>query len=267
MLNKMRFFQIAVVILYWVSTACAGEVYHYEVIKDNQRLIHVVHLDQAAYESSLVRAGKRGRGRETVAAMASRVKADVAINGGFFHIGHGKDGRPSGSLVINGKIYGLKNKIQPILIINNGKLSIQRINPKQFLAQKGNARASIVSGIPLLIKDGRVNQGLYSKSQSYTAPHARTAVGIKPNGGVVIVIAEHDPVLMGTRGLSLLELAQLMEKLGCHSAINLDGGGSSTLWVKGRVINRTLGDVDEFNGIQAERPVSDAIIFKVKHKK
>ncbi len=262
MLNKIRHFHIAVLVLACMSTAWAGESYRYELIKNNQHLIHLVHLDQAAYDSSLVRAGQRGMGRETVAAMAGRVKAQVAINGGFFYIGDAKDGKPSGTLVIKGKIYGLKNKVQPVLIINNGRVSIRRLNPRQFLAQKGHARASIVSGIPLLISAGKINQGLYAKTPSYTLPHARTALGIKPDGSIVIVVAEHDPVFMGTRGLSLLELAQLMVKLGCQEAINLDGGGSSTLWIKGKVINRTWGDVDESNGIQVERLVSDAIVFK-----
>ena len=53
-----------------------------------------------------------------------------------------------------------------------------------------------------------------------------------------------------------------MESLGCQYALNLDGGGSSTLWVKDKVMNQTFGDTDEGNGLQTVRAVSDAIIFK-----
>ena len=53
-----------------------------------------------------------------------------------------------------------------------------------------------------------------------------------------------------------------MLKMGCEDAINLDGGGSSTLWINGKVVNKTLGDKDEGNGKQTERPVSDAIVFR-----
>jgi exopolysaccharide biosynthesis protein len=45
-------------------------------------------------------------------------------------------------------------------------------------------------------------------------------------------------------GLSLLELAQLMQDLCCTTAYNLDGGGSSTIWFNGRVLNKptTFGE-------------------------
>ncbi|WP_339041597.1 phosphodiester glycosidase family protein [Candidatus Lariskella endosymbiont of Hedychridium roseum] len=68
----------------------------------------------------------------------------------------------------------------------------------------------------------------------------------------------------GVKGLTILELAKLMQDLGCEYAINLDGGGSSTLWINGNVVNNTFGDKDEAAGEKIERPVSDAIIFRNK---
>ncbi|NRA74270.1 MAG: phosphodiester glycosidase family protein [Rickettsiales bacterium] len=53
--------------------------------------------------------------------------------------------------------------------------------------------------------------------------------------------------------LSFLALARLMQKLGCKDAINLDGGKSSTLWINGKILNKTIGN---------ERSISDAIIFQ-----
>ncbi len=53
-----------------------------------------------------------------------------------------------------------------------------------------------------------------------------------------------------------------MKQEGCAYAINLDGGGSSTLWIEGKTINKTTGDEDLDNGLQVIRAVSDAIIFK-----
>jgi exopolysaccharide biosynthesis protein len=53
-----------------------------------------------------------------------------------------------------------------------------------------------------------------------------------------------------------------MNDLGCSDAINLDGGGSSTLWIGDKVVNQTIGDDDEASGKQTIRPVSDAIILK-----
>ena len=63
------------------------------------------------------------------------------------------------------------------------------------------------------------------------------------------------------QGLTIIELANLMKELGCHYALNLDGGGSSTLWIEGEIVNLIFGDIDESNGEKVVRPVSDAIVF------
>ena len=55
-----------------------------------------------------------------------------------------------------------------------------------------------------------------------------------------------------------------MLKQNCVSAINLDGGGSATLFIDGKYVNASVGDVDEAAGQSVLRPVSDAIVFKLK---
>jgi exopolysaccharide biosynthesis protein len=67
-----------------------------------------------------------------------------------------------------------------------------------------------------------------------------------------------------TIGLTLPQLAQLMQEIGCDRAINLDGGGSSSLWIKDKIVNRTIGDDDESKGQNTLRAVSDAIVFRRK---
>ncbi|MFY9589590.1 phosphodiester glycosidase family protein [Rickettsia endosymbiont of Halotydeus destructor] len=52
-----------------------------------------------------------------------------------------------------------------------------------------------------------------------------------------------------------------MQDLGCKSAINLDGGGSSTLFMKGKVVNNITGDTDEALGEHVVRSVSDGIVI------
>ena len=63
-------------------------------------------------------------------------------------------------------------------------------------------------------------------------------------------------------GLTILELANFMKEMGCNEAINLDGGGSSTMYVDGKYVNESFGDKDEAEGQKLVRPVSDAIVFK-----
>lgn len=96
-----------------------------------------------------------------------------------------------------------------------------------------------VGGGPLLVACGQVvldpaREGF--RADVAVGRHARTAIGIKPDGRVVIVAAEGGRGGRGP-GLTLTELARLMLHLGCKAAMNLDGGGSTTLVVQGQVVN------------------------------
>ncbi|MFV9901110.1 MAG: phosphodiester glycosidase family protein [Rickettsia conorii subsp. raoultii] len=62
-------------------------------------------------------------------------------------------------------------------------------------------------------------------------------------------------------GLTKTELTDYMLSLGYESAINLDGGGSSTLFMGGKIINNVTGDEDEALGEHLVRLVSDAIVL------
>ncbi len=59
----------------------------------------------------------------------------------------------------------------------------------------------------------------------------RTAVGVRVDGGVVLVVVDGRANLRHSIGVTLAELAQVMVNLGCVSALNLDGGGSSVMFV------------------------------------
>jgi exopolysaccharide biosynthesis protein len=63
----------------------------------------------------------------------------------------------------------------------------------------------------------------------------------------------------------MYELADLMGRLGCTYALNLDGGGSSTMVYEGAVKNSPKGDEDEGAGQQVVRRVSDAIVVLPKN--
>ncbi len=63
-------------------------------------------------------------------------------------------------------------------------------------------------------------------------------------------------------GFNILKFATLMQSLGWKEAINLDGGGSSSLWVKDKIVHQAFGDEDESLGLRVLRPVYDAIVFK-----
>lgn len=103
---------------------------------------------------------------------------------------------------------------------------------------------SIVGGWPILVDNG-VNQ----YKPGYDERHPRTAIGFNKKE---IYIAVVDGRRAGwSRGMSFHELGELMIKMKCTKAINFDGGGSSTMWVRGKVRNKVSDGKDRAvsNGI------------------
>lgn len=94
-----------------------------------------------------------------------------------------------------------------------------------------------------------------------TNRHNRTAVGIREDGTVLLFVA--DGRFKGAEGLSLTELQQLLRWLGCRDALNLDGGGSTTLFLNigdyQGVVN-CPSDNGRFDH-EGERGVSNAVMI------
>ena len=373
------------------------ERYTYTCRKQGGHVIHIVTLEPQSYEAHLVKAHhKHALGRECLDVMAQRVGASIAINAGFFEIGHGQDGLPSGTLIDMDAIWALRLQPHSCLVYHHPtkQFTMRQLAPKLTVALPGlnvqphavnqfpdpkqvvlythawgahtltplqsrqeiaiNAQGRItqvahhgnlaipaqgfvlsfpqlydwgtptvgvpaaiqlipawlgssadyllVRGMPVLVQDAQCNPDLAAKQQGfYTLPHARTAVGIRANGILVIVVAEHTykqslrsvtlgevqeiikrknlPIQTlslralqgivaqemtaqeGATGLTLTALAELMLELECQSAINLDGGGSSSLWINGQIVSQAWGDEDESRGQAVLRPISDALVF------
>lgn len=106
---------------------------------------------------------------------------------------------------------------------------------------------------PRLVKGGRVEIPFsweWFSSSLLRSRAPRTAVGITRTGKLVLVTV--DGRSRANTGMTLHELARLMIRLGAVEALNLDGGGSSTMVVGGRIVNEPSDG--------GERPVASAII-------
>ena len=106
---------------------------------------------------------------------------------------------------------------------------------------------------PALVADGQVrvstNEEVFFGS-AIPNTHPRTAAGIRADGTLLLVVVDgRQPV---SRGVDLEQLAALMLDLGAEEALNLDGGGSSSLFVNGELLNRP-------SGVTVEREVMSAI--------
>lgn len=233
-------------------------------------------------------------------------RQEIAINDNFQVVEYAKQGNIA--IPQNGFVVSLPINYRMGTVNRGDDITIQ-LEPLHLSKPE---KESIVMGIPILLKEGKVCSSLSdNKSNFYKSPHARTAVGVRPNGDIIIIIAEHvykkplhevtleevksiisknkvklmakykKPLLSNLTlaemkeivaqefaqqgsavGLTLPELATLMKNLGCESAINLDGGGSSSLFINDQVVNKAIGDQDENMGQANLRPVSDAIVFK-----
>lgn len=118
---------------------------------------------------------------------------------------------------------------------------------------------SAIGGSPMLIKDGSINISDIAEliSINNTTSRPRSAIGYNANGIIFILAVEGDNATAGYNGLNLAETANMLKDLGCTNAINLDGGGSTSLVIANRLTVRP-GD----NGV--ERPVVSAVLIKQK---
>jgi len=189
---------------------------------------------------------------EVPSSIAKRNGAVFAINGDYYGF------REKGYVLRNGYLYrSASNTRYPygedLAIMEDGSFRIidESVVTAQELEEEGAQQ--VFSFGPALVNRGevRVVEGEEVERAQITNP--RTAIGIIEPLHYCLVVS--DGRTRESRGLSLYQLADLMQELGCDIAYNLDGGGSSTMWFDGRVLNKptTYGDVFE------ERTISDIV--------
>ncbi len=123
-------------------------------------------------------------------------------------------------------------------------------------ADKWRRAAYIVGGTPQLIKNGRIEitQDLEHVAAKFiTDRHPRTAIGKLPDGHLLLVTVDGRQPGYST-GMALRQLAELLLEFGAVDAINLDGGGSTTMVIDGKLVNKP-------SDAGGERAVSDAILI------
>lgn len=121
-----------------------------------------------------------------------------------------------------------------------------------------------VSGSAIVLRAGSV-----VKRPKSTARHPRSAVGVSADGRALLIVAV-DGRQQHSRGVTLDELGMLMQSLGAHHALNLDGGGSTALVIKDPAsgvfaIANQLSDASiDLPNLKIERPVADVIGITIK---
>lgn len=114
-----------------------------------------------------------------------------------------------------------------------------------------------IGGTPRLIRDGKISiESEVEQNHPDFAPtrHPRTAIGFNERNTRMYFVVVDGRQPGYSVGMSLQELAEFLLELGCTQAINLDGGGSSTMVVRGDVVNRP-------SDLAGERPVANALLL------
>jgi hypothetical protein len=203
--------------------------------------------------------------RETVLGIAARRGAIAAVNAGFFALA---DGRPAGFLKVRGQILGATSRPRGAVGFRDRRGRTLLLFDRVTAARQGPAyRTSFgssakewgragdaVGGAGLLLLDGRAIDNWAEERITPgfdTARHPRTMIG--EDGGAIWLVTIDGRQPARSLGMNFAELQGLARRLGLRSALNLDGGGSTTMVVRGTVVNQPSDET-------GPRKVSDAIV-------
>ena len=212
-------------------------------------------LDLAFAKDSLIK----------TSAFAKQSKALAAINGGFFDM---KAGGSVSFLVSDGviihenkpNVLSVENEMgaNAIVVYDNGKGDILPTQGPTRIPLLKNVEDAIVTG-PLLLKNSQINP--LQKRPFNDLKHPRSAICL---GKKEIWLVAADGRHKEATGLNLNDLASFLLSCGCPQAINLDGGGSTTLYLNTKKLNGIVNhpsDNKKFDS-EGERPVANVLFLR-----
>jgi len=193
--------------------------------------------------------------------IAGREKYDFVINGDFFRAKGVNDGEGTnaafraeqwalveGPAMTDGQTWSTCTNARPCLVIHKDhSATIETLN------QPGANDWEVIGGNVILVKDGVV---VPSKNK---AKHPRTVVGLDATGSRLTILLVDGRKPGVAVGMTYAELGAEMVRLGCRQALNLDGGGSSLMAVRGADGLKVLNEPTDGR----ERAVADVLGIKV----
>lgn len=203
-----------------------------------------------------------------VSTLAQRAGAQAAVNGSFFDMDLGN---PICYLRINGSQVGentpgkadsvnRKYYQHATITLKHGRPDIIQPDSNR-LWEENLAGKDVMTAGPMLLQGGKMIPQRDDRT-FVTKRHNRTALGIRPDGTTLLVVAD-GRFRHQAEGFTLPELERIMLWLGCTDAINLDGGGSTTMYVNGKphdgIVNYPSDN--HRHDHEGQRPVSNAIIL------
>lgn len=209
-----------------------------------------IRVSSAEYLKTALAQNTYGRNiTEKTSAMAASHNAIIAVNGDYY------GSREKGYVLRNGTLY--REKASPsredLVIWEDGSFEI--VSEKNTSADDLVSRNAwqVLSFGPALVENGSVSVDENTEVGQATYSNPRTAIAVVDELHYLLVVS--DGRTSRSEGLSLHELAQFLQSLGATTAYNLDGGGSSTMWFNGRIVNEPVNHGSKVS----ERSVSDIV--------
>lgn len=190
---------------------------------------------------------------DTTSDIAAECNAILAINGDFYGF------RDSGPVIRNGYLYrtnARNSSSESLAIYDNGNMEILDESDIDATTLLSDGVTQLFSFGPGLIENGQISVSAGQEVDQSMKSNPRTAIGMISPLHYIFVVS--DGRTSASTGLSLIQLAQVMQEQGCVTAYNLDGGGSSTMWFMGNIINQPTTNGKTI----AERKVSDIVYIR-----
>ncbi|WP_247925400.1 phosphodiester glycosidase family protein [Streptococcus oralis] len=182
---------------------------------------------------------------------AAENNAILAVNGDYY------GANSSGYVIRNGVVY--RDSVREDA--SNGDLAIYKDGSFKIIYEDQVSVDQLVQdGVvnllafgPSLVENGEISVDTNTEVGQAMSSNPRTAIGIIDENHYIIVVS--DGRTSESKGLSLYQMAEVMKSYGVKTAYNLDGGGSSTLYFNGQVINKPITGGSKIS----ERAVSDIV--------
>ncbi|EOT29837.1 phosphodiester glycosidase family protein [Enterococcus saccharolyticus] len=222
-----------------------------QVVNDTTVYVVDIQVSDASYLKTALAQNTYGRNiKEATSTIAKDNQAILAINGDFYGF------RSSGYVIRNGNLYRQSGEEgqEDLVIDENGDFSI--VDEYDVSAQEllDSGVQQVLSFGPTLVENGEIVVDTSAEVGQSMSSNPRTAIGQVAENHYVMVVS--DGRTDESVGLSLYQLAEVLQQAGAKTAYNLDGGGSSTLYFNGNVINTPVGGQGS-----SERSVSDIVYF------
>ena len=242
-------------------------------ILDSKQTISVIRYSPRRFRTMVVQPEMNTR----LSVTAKGAEADFGVNAGYWDV---RIDKPSTFLKLDGKQIAVtadyeKERVDGLVCVGRRKVILDYCKAGEEAEYAAKYKNILASG-PVLIDEGKcVDHDAYTRGMAdnaggkpvgayytYTQRHPRTAIGTDKRGNIYLIVVDGRSV-GNAEGVTITELTKICAWLGLCDAINLDGGGSSSMWTaeQGTVSYPCRNKKFDHAG---ERKVSSCVVVKRK---